>query len=82
MSGWAGYRLMKKLKELRSHLRVWNKKVFGNIDSLLKSAEEELHDWDLKAESRSLADEDIRRRREARSLGWKLSGDKERLWHQ
>ena len=56
--------------------------MFGNIDSLLKSTEEEFHDWDLKAESGSLVDEDIRRRREARSLVWKLSRDKERLWHQ
>ncbi|XP_028093924.1 uncharacterized protein LOC114294022 [Camellia sinensis] len=82
VSGWAGFRLMRKLKYLRSHLRVWNNEVFGNIDSLLKSAEEELHDWDLKVESGSLVDEDIRRRREARSLVWKLSRDKERLWHQ
>ncbi|KAL7210452.1 hypothetical protein ACSBR1_031915 [Camellia fascicularis] len=44
VSGWAGYRLVRKLKELRSHLRVWNKEVFRNIDSLLKAAEEELHD--------------------------------------
>ncbi|XP_028082362.1 uncharacterized protein LOC114283684 [Camellia sinensis] len=82
VSKWARFKLMRKLNDLRSHLSVWNKAVFGNIDSLLKSAEEELHDWDLKAESGSLDDEAIRRRREARSLVWKLSRDKERLWHQ
>lgn len=35
---------MRKLSSLRDHLRVWNKAVFGNIDSLLKSAEKELHE--------------------------------------
>ncbi|XP_028063060.1 uncharacterized protein LOC114266375 [Camellia sinensis] len=79
VSGSAGYRLMRNLKELKSHQRVWNKEVFGNIDNLLKSAEEELHDWDLKAESRTLADVELSKRREDRSLVWKLSRDKERL---
>ncbi|KAF5931642.1 hypothetical protein HYC85_027813 [Camellia sinensis] len=82
VSGWAGFRLMRKLRDLRSHLRIWNKEVFGNIDALLKSAEEELHEWDLQAESGSLDDASIRSRREARSLVWKLCRDKARLWHQ
>lgn len=82
VSGWAGYRLMRKLKELKSHLRVWNKEVFGNIDNLLKSAEDEVHEWDLMAESTTLAEVELRKRREARSLMWKLSRDKERLWLQ
>ena len=56
--------------------------MFGNIDALLKSAEEELHEWDLQAESGSLDDAGIRSRREVRSLVWKLCRDKARLWHQ
>ncbi|XP_028080663.1 uncharacterized protein LOC114282213 [Camellia sinensis] len=47
-----------------------------------QSVEEEVHDWDLKAESRTLADVELRKCREARSLMWKLSKDKERLWLQ
>ncbi|XP_028083312.1 uncharacterized protein LOC114284578 [Camellia sinensis] len=82
VSGWAGFRLMRKLRDLRSHLRIWNKEVFGNIDDLLKSAEEELHEWDLQAESGSLDDAGISSRREVRSLVWKLCRDKARLWHQ
>ncbi|XP_028074483.1 uncharacterized protein LOC114276846 [Camellia sinensis] len=50
---WAGFRVIRKLNLLRSHLRMWNKVVFGNIDTQLQKAEEELHEWDLKAESRS-----------------------------
>ncbi|KAL7220385.1 hypothetical protein ACSBR2_013299 [Camellia fascicularis] len=74
VSGWAGYRLMRKLYNLRNHLRVWNKEVFGNIDTLLQP--------DLKAESRHLDDLETKRRREVRSQVWQLSRNKERLWHQ
>ncbi|XP_028120048.1 uncharacterized protein LOC114317506 [Camellia sinensis] len=81
VQGWAGFRVMKKLNMLRSHLRVWNKEVFGNIDTQLKAAEEELHEWDLKAESRSLEVQELKRRREVRSQVWQLSRSKERLWH-
>ncbi|XP_028075241.1 uncharacterized protein LOC114277542 [Camellia sinensis] len=82
VQGWAGLRVMRKLNMLRSHLRVWNKEMFGNIDTLLKSAEEELHKWDLKAESRPLDEQELRSRRETRSQVWQLSKSKERLWHQ
>ncbi|XP_028083304.1 uncharacterized protein LOC114284569 [Camellia sinensis] len=67
VQGWAGFRVMRKLNLLRSNLREWNKVVFGNIDTQLKKAEEELHEWDLKAESRSLEEEELNRRREVRS---------------
>ncbi|KAL7175699.1 hypothetical protein ACSBR2_029314 [Camellia fascicularis] len=79
---WARFRLMRKLYFLRNHLRVWNREVFGNIDANLKSAEQELHEWDLKAESRSLDVLEITRRREVRCQVWQLNRNKERLWHQ
>ncbi|KAL7169037.1 hypothetical protein ACSBR2_034129 [Camellia fascicularis] len=82
VTGWAGYRLMRKLSFLRNHLRVWNREVFGNIDTKLKTAEQELHEWDLKAESRPLDELEITRRREIRCQVWKLSSNNERLWHQ
>ncbi|XP_028126943.1 uncharacterized protein LOC114323538 [Camellia sinensis] len=82
VSGWAGYRLMRKLSSLRGHLRVWNREVFGNIDTMLRSVEQELHEWDLKAEIRSLDVLETTRMREVRSQVWKLSRDKERTWHQ
>ncbi|XP_028126752.1 uncharacterized protein LOC114323369 [Camellia sinensis] len=81
VSGWAGYRLMRKLSSLRGHLRVWNREVFSNIDTMLRSVEQELHEWDLKAEIRSLDMLETIRRREVRSQVWKLSRDKERIWH-
>lgn len=48
----------------------------------MKSAEDEVHEWDLMAESTTLAEVELRKRKEARSLMWKLSRDKERLWLQ
>ncbi|KAL7219181.1 hypothetical protein ACSBR2_012288 [Camellia fascicularis] len=82
VSGWASYRLLKKLGNLRAHLKRWNSEVFGNIDEQLKKAEEELHDWDLKAEERILQDSEIKRRAKVRSLAWDLNKKKDWLWHQ
>ncbi|CAL5361639.1 unnamed protein product [Camellia sinensis] len=82
IQGWASFRIMIKLKRLRAYLRRWNMEVFGNIDDLLKQAEDELHEWDLKAESRSLLEPEVNRRREIRSQVWQLSRSKERMWLQ
>lgn len=46
--------IMKKLGNLRVHLRMWNCEVFGNIDEQLKKDEDELHEWDTEAEGRNL----------------------------
>ncbi|CAL5336186.1 unnamed protein product [Camellia sinensis] len=82
IQGWASFRIMIKLKRLRAYLRRWNMEVFGNIDDQLKQAEDELHEWDLKAESRSLLEAEVHRRREIRSQVWQLSRSKERMWLQ
>ncbi|XP_028061079.1 uncharacterized protein LOC114264595 [Camellia sinensis] len=73
---------MCKLRILREHLRKWNREVFGNIDDQLKKAENELHEWDLKAESRSLLETELKRKREIRSQVWSLSRCKARMWLQ
>ncbi|KAL7265495.1 hypothetical protein ACSBR1_003298 [Camellia fascicularis] len=49
---WASFRIMYKLRMLRSQLGKWNREVFGNIEDQLKKVEDELHKWDLKAEVR------------------------------
>ncbi|XP_028069009.1 uncharacterized protein LOC114271595 [Camellia sinensis] len=82
VSGWASYRFMKKLGNLRAHLKRWNSEVFGNIDEQLKQAEAEHHDWDIKAEGRNLLEHKVKRRREVRKLVWDLNKKKECLWHQ
>ncbi|KAL7193818.1 hypothetical protein ACSBR2_025450 [Camellia fascicularis] len=60
--GWASFRILHKLRRLRTYLRRWNLEVFGNVDDQLKKAENELHEWDLKAESRSLLESEVKRR--------------------
>ncbi|XP_028111966.1 uncharacterized protein LOC114310213 [Camellia sinensis] len=82
VSGWASFRILHKLKRLRAHLRWWNLEVFGNIDDQLKKGEVELHEWDLKAESRPLFESEVKKRREVRSQVWNLSRRNERLWLQ
>ncbi|CAL5388524.1 unnamed protein product [Camellia sinensis] len=73
---------MSKFKRLRAYLRRWNMEVFGNIDDQLQKAEDELHEWDLKAECGSLLQSEVIRRREIRSQVWNLSRNKDRLWLQ
>ncbi|XP_028096869.1 uncharacterized protein LOC114296740 [Camellia sinensis] len=75
-------RLKRKLANLKAHLKRWNSEVFGNVDVQLKRAEEEYHKFDLVAESRTLSESEMLRRRVVRTLVWNLSRRKESLWHQ
>ncbi|XP_028072866.1 uncharacterized protein LOC114275081 [Camellia sinensis] len=52
--GWAGFILSQKLKRLKGRLRSWNWEVFGNVQNKLKTAEGELHNFDILAEDREL----------------------------
>ncbi|XP_028056846.1 uncharacterized protein LOC114260849 [Camellia sinensis] len=80
--GWAGFRLKRKLANLRAHLKKWNSEVFGNVDVQLKRADEEYHEFDLVAKSRTLFESETLRMRVVRSLVWSLRRRKESLWHQ
>ncbi|XP_028064362.1 uncharacterized protein LOC114267521 [Camellia sinensis] len=63
ISGWAGFVIQEKLKNLRRVLKSWNHEVFGNVAHLVKAAESELHNLDLLAESRELSNAEVDRRR-------------------
>ncbi|CAL5409249.1 unnamed protein product [Camellia sinensis] len=82
ISGWASYRLMKKLGNLRAHLKKWNCEVFGNIDAQLKQAEAEHRDWAIKAEGKNLLEHEVKKIKEVRRLVWELNKKKEWLWNQ
>ncbi|XP_028059406.1 uncharacterized protein LOC114263108 [Camellia sinensis] len=73
---------MKKLGHLQGQLGRWNSEVFGNVDENLKKAEDELHEWDLKAESRELQEFEKSCRREVLSSVWDLKRKKENMWQQ
>ncbi|XP_028058200.1 uncharacterized protein LOC114262057 [Camellia sinensis] len=72
---------MKKLGNLRSHLKMWNCEVFGNIDEQLKQAEAEHHDWAIKAKGKNLLEHEVKKIKEVRRLVWELN-KKEWLWNQ
>ncbi|XP_028061195.1 uncharacterized protein LOC114264698 [Camellia sinensis] len=83
VEGWAGFRLFKKMKELKIALKQWNNEVFGNVNTKLKQAEDELHMIDLVAEERELEEAKKKsRRREARVEVGYLTRMVERLWFQ
>ncbi|XP_028055040.1 uncharacterized protein LOC114259227 [Camellia sinensis] len=48
--GWAGFIIHQKLKHLKVELKKWNSKVFGNVSTKLKAAENESHELDITAE--------------------------------
>ncbi|KAL7195821.1 hypothetical protein ACSBR1_035955 [Camellia fascicularis] len=50
ITGWAGFRIVQKLKQLKLELKKWNIEVFGNASFKLKALEEELHALDILAE--------------------------------
>ncbi|XP_028124708.1 uncharacterized protein LOC114321704 [Camellia sinensis] len=70
--------------QLRLHGIVvrWNSEVFGNVDEKLKKPEDELHEWDLNAESRDLQEFEKSRRREVQGSVWDLKIKKENMWQQ
>ncbi|XP_028121122.1 uncharacterized protein LOC114318425 [Camellia sinensis] len=63
---WARFRLKTKLKSLKKALKVWNIKVFENVNFKLKEVDEEMQALDLVAEVRPLQDPELIRRREVK----------------
>ncbi|XP_028063578.1 uncharacterized protein LOC114266848 [Camellia sinensis] len=67
IDGWAGFRVFRKMKELKGKLKEWNYSVFGNIHDKVKSIEDQIHSLDLVAENSPLNDADILKRKELKS---------------
>ncbi|XP_028070417.1 uncharacterized protein LOC114272897 [Camellia sinensis] len=82
IEGWAGFRVFRKMKELKGKLKEWNYSVFGNIHDKVKSIEDQLHSLDLVAENNPLNDADILKRKELKSELWSALKRAEWLWHQ
>ncbi|KAF5183644.1 hypothetical protein FRX31_026769, partial [Thalictrum thalictroides] len=45
------FRIQQKLRRLKQVLKTWNREVFGDLDEKIKSAEQELFDWEELAEN-------------------------------
>ncbi|XP_058211464.1 uncharacterized protein LOC131323632 [Rhododendron vialii] len=82
MFGWAGFKLVQKLKAVKERLNVWNKKEFGDVNLALQVIEAEFHQFDLLAEDRQLSPIEKAAKCKANSEFWRLSRLTESLWRQ
>ncbi|GAU37693.1 hypothetical protein TSUD_164960 [Trifolium subterraneum] len=71
------FKLKEKLRNLKIELKSWNKKVFGDLDCRIGLVIEEIQGFDLLAESRTLALEEINSRSKAFATLWGLMRAKE-----
>lgn len=62
VGGWKGFVLKEKLKGIKAKLKMWNKEHFGNLDSQITEAKEELNNIDLKGEAGILSKEEVNKR--------------------
>ncbi|XP_028106681.1 uncharacterized protein LOC114305745 [Camellia sinensis] len=70
------------MKELKLALKQWNSEVFGNINTKLKQAKDELHQIDLVEKVRELVEAEKARRREVSEEAGKLYRMVEWMWLQ
>lgn len=54
VNGWASFTLMRKLKLLRQKLKRWNVKVYGNLDTKIKSCEKVIDKLENMGDKRNL----------------------------
>lgn len=71
--GWAGCQIVKKLKEVKRRLKVWNKQEFGNMFTKQKGLQDQIHQLDILSESRQLSANEREQRSDLRVELWKCS---------
>ena len=64
--GSASYRLAVKMKEIKKKLKVWNKEVFGKLETNKASALQQVDFWDRVESERILAVEEAELKKEAK----------------
>ena len=80
--GSPSYRLAVKLKELKQNLKIWNREVFGNLKRNKVEALQQVELWDLVERERSLIDEELIRKKEAKEGYAKWVSLEETYWRQ
>ena len=80
--GSSSYRLAVKLKELKQNLKIWNREVFGNLKRNKVEALQQVELWDLVERERSLIDEELIRKKEAKEGYAKWVSLEETYWRQ
>ncbi|RVW62494.1 hypothetical protein CK203_064025 [Vitis vinifera] len=66
VSGRASYKLATKLKGIKQKLKVWNREVFGNLESNKMAALQQVDYWDQVESERGLIEEELSRKKEAK----------------
>ncbi|RVW51255.1 hypothetical protein CK203_075421 [Vitis vinifera] len=66
VSGRASYKLATKLKGMKEKLKVWNREVFGNLETNKMVALQQVDHWDQVESERRLTEEEFARKKEAK----------------
>lgn len=74
--------MKEKLKVLKIELKKWNKEVFGNVDSKVKSLESDISGLDTLAEWVGLSEDKVKLRRKKFAELRRALNDKESLIRQ
>lgn len=53
VSGYAGFKIGKKLRVLKDQIKRWNREVFGHIDESREALSKVVEDLDMEGENRS-----------------------------
>ncbi|RVW21251.1 putative ribonuclease H protein [Vitis vinifera] len=80
--GSASYRLAVKMKEIKKKLKVWNKEVFGRLETNKASALHQLDFWDRVESERILSMEEAELKKEAKDSFKKWVLLEEAHWRQ
>ncbi|RVW15175.1 LINE-1 reverse transcriptase-like [Vitis vinifera] len=80
--GSASYRLAIKMKEIKKRLKVWNKEVFGRLETNKASALEQVAFWDRVASERTLTVEEAELKKGAKDSFKKWVLLEEAHWRQ
>jgi hypothetical protein len=72
-----GFILKEKLKGLKFCIRVWNKEVYGVVDSKIEKLVEDINELDVKGELVSLSEAEVENRKDYFGELWHLLKSKE-----
>ena len=67
VSGWEGYKVMKKIKRMKDPIKIWNKEVFGDNKEIKREIIEKIQRLDKKEEENSIEEEEVIERRTLRN---------------
>ncbi|XP_034674249.1 uncharacterized protein LOC117905435 [Vitis riparia] len=80
--GSASYKLATKMKEIKKKLKVWNREVFGKLESNKSEALQQVDFWDREEEERVLTVEETELKKEAKENYRKWVMMEETHWRQ